>query len=159
MVTSLEAMMSPWISRATTTSFASAKSASSPTLARNAGSLSSALWCPPTAVLTIGIPNAAAQRTPLMPCSRPLPGGQVGVGAEADRGETVLVKQASYRARIPVQVDVLRPARDRGQLHVAVPCLGDPGEGLIEGVRVVRVGVPRQRVRHHPSHQAGGAQW
>ena len=66
-----EAMMSPWISRPITIPARSASSAIAPMLARNAASFSSADWCPPTAVLTIGIPYSAAQRTALIPCASP----------------------------------------------------------------------------------------
>ena len=94
----------------------SASSAIAPMFARNAASFSSADWWPPTAVLTIGIPNSAAQRTALMPCSSPSGGRQVGVRRQADRLEPVALELAAELALVGVEVDVLRPARHRRQL-------------------------------------------
>ena len=50
------AMMSPWISSATSTPASSAAFASASMLARNADSFSSWLECPPIAVLMTGRP-------------------------------------------------------------------------------------------------------
>ena len=74
--------------------------------------------------------------------------GEVGVAGEHDRLEAVVREARPQLPGVGIEVDVLRPALDGGQLDAAIARLGDAGERLLAAVGVERVRVPRQRVAH-----------
>jgi hypothetical protein len=74
--------------------------------------------------------------------------GEVGMAREHDRFQAVVRKARPQLPRICIEVDVLGPALDGGQLDAAIARLGDARERLLAAVGVERVRVPRQRVAH-----------
>ena len=67
----------------------------------------------------------------LDPVLEPLAGRQIGVPAEADGLEPVVLERAADVGGRRVEVDVLRPAWHRRELDEAVAGAGDPRERLL----------------------------